>query len=193
MPLHETETELGLVNGIDVDRLKETLRSVKERPDRAKFRLRAHNRWIDGTHCQTTIKDFYGAGQEDASRTVSFALHADEPDALLGHDHGPNATEATLHALAACLNTTFICHAAAMGISVEELELELEGDIDLQGFLGVAPHVRSGYGNIRVLFRVKADAPPEKIEQLCDLARRRSPVFDIVTHETPVSVSVERL
>jgi uncharacterized OsmC-like protein len=97
-----------------------------------------------------------------------------------------------LHALASCLNTTFVYYAAAQGIKLEELEFQLEGDLDLQGFLGIAPHkVRNGFQNIRVICKVKADAPKEKLEELCRLAQMRSPVFDIVTNSVPVSIKLE--
>ena len=82
-----------------------------------------------------------------------------------------------LHALAGCLTTSLVYHAAAQGIRVDEVESQLEGDIDLQGFLGLKEGVRNGYERLRVTFKVKADASEEKIRELCDLAQRRSPVF----------------
>jgi uncharacterized OsmC-like protein len=168
-----------IVNGVNVDLLYGTIDTIKDKPELARFKLRAINEWIDGAHVRTTIKDFYGAGKEDKSRSKPFVLEGDEPAVLLGEDHGPNATEAALHALASCLNTTFVYYAAAQGIKLEELEFQLEGDLDLQGFLGIAPH------------KVKADAPKEKLEELCRLAQMRSPVFDIVTNSVPVSIKLE--
>lgn len=185
-------TTQTIVNGLDSGRLGQTMKAVRSQPEIGRFRFRAHNRWIGGAHCQTTIRDFRAPGEEDASHSQAFELHGDEPDMLLGQDHGPNATEALLHALAACLNTTFIFHATAKGIPIEELELELEGDINLNGFLGLRGDVRNGYEQIRVTFRVKADAPLEKIQELCELAQQRSPVFDIVTHPVPVEVTCQK-
>ncbi len=179
----------AVVDGVDVTNMRETIEQVRQHPEQAQLKLRAHNHWIDGAHGRTIIQDFSLAGQED--QHTRFTLEADEPPALLGTDTGPNATEAALHALASCLNTTFIYYAAAMGIEIEELDLELEGDIDLQGFLGVDPKVRNGYQEIRVQFHVKSDAPPEKIEQLTQLAQQHSPVFDVVTHAVPVQVSLQ--
>ena len=74
---------------------------------------------------------------------------------------------------------------------MEELELELEGGMDLRGLLGVADSVRNGFDAIRVTFRIKADASREQMEELCNLACRHSPVYDMVTHVTPVHAQVE--
>ncbi len=135
--------------------------------------------------------DACAGGGEEARHAQAFELHGDEPTELLGDDHGPSATEALLHALAACLNTTFIYHAAARGVEIDELELELEGDLDVRGFTGVSDEVRRGYSGVRVTFRVKSDAPREKTEELVRLARKYSPVHDMVTNPTPVEARLE--
>ncbi|MHC4479709.1 MAG: OsmC family protein [Planctomycetota bacterium] len=186
-------SEGDLVNGIDVAQLHTKMDAMREAPELAAFRLRARHRWIDGAHVQTTIQDFYGAGQENASRWEPFVLEGDEPEILLGTDQGPNATEAALHALASCLSTTFIYHAATQGVRVDGLELELEGDLDLRGFLGLAPEVRNGYQAIRVTLRASGDAPEGKLKALCDLAQKRSPVFDVMTNGVAVSVQFEAM
>ena len=180
------------VNGVNVDQLMQTVVAINGRPSLAKFNFRARNRWVDGGHNRSTIKDFYGVGREDNSRATAFVLDNDEPSVLLGDDQGANPVEFVLHALAGCLTTALVYHAAAQGIKIDEVESHLEGDLDLHGFLGLRDDVRNGYENLRVTFRVKADAPEEKIRELCDLAQRRSPVFDIVSNPVPVSVSVEK-
>ena len=118
-------------------------------------------------------------------------LEADEPESVLGTDLGANAAEALLHGLASCLNTTFIYYAAAEGVHIDELELE--GDIDLRGILGIDPDVPNGFQHIAVTFNVKSDAPRETVEELVELAQRRSPVLWSVTHPVPVTVSYEAL
>lgn len=177
-----------IVNGVNVDQLFETIGAIKNTPSLAKFKFRARNEWLDGGHNQSTIKDFYGAGREDNSRREAFVFDADEPAVLLGEDHGANPVEYVLHALAACLTTSLVYHAAARGIKVDEVESELEGDIDIQGFLGLSEKIRKGYQNIRVHFKIKSDAPAEKLTELCQF----SPVFDIVSNPVPVSVRVEK-
>lgn len=183
--------EQKIVNGVNVDQLLDTINVIKDKPDIAKFRFRASNRWINGGHNRTSIKDFYGAGQEDTSRTEPFVLDADEPPVLLGTDQGANPVEYVLTALAGCLTTSLIYHAAAQGIKIDEVESRFEGDLDLRGFLGLSENVRNGYENIRVTFKIKSDAPKDKLEELVKLAQKRSPVFDIVSNPVPVSVGLE--
>lgn len=182
--------KVKLKNGVDIMRLHDTIKTLREHPELAKFHFRASNEWIDGAHGRTEIKDFYGAGEEHTERKKTFVLDADEPDLLLGKDHGVNATEALLHALASCLNTTLIYHAAAMGVKIEALRFELDGEIDLRGFLGIDESVRNGYERINVTCEIRSDAPREKLEELVKLAQKRSPVFDCVTHEVPVNVEL---
>lgn len=111
---------------------------------------------------------------------------------LLGSDRGANPVEFVLHALAGCLTTSLVYHAAARGIRLDEVSSTFEGDLDLRGFLGLDPQVRNGYEGIRVTFAVKGDATPAQLAELVELAQQRSPVFDIVTNPVPVTVRVER-
>lgn len=178
------------LNGVDVDRLVATIGAIKEDPGLARFRFRARTAWDGGGHSRTTIQDFYGAGAEDASRSRPFILEGDEPPVLLGGNRAPNAVETVLHALASCLAVGFVYNAAAQGISVESLEFDLEGEIDLHGFLGLSDEVRPGYRWVRVDYRVKADAPREKLVELCDYVQRTSPVLDILRNPVEVSIGM---
>lgn len=179
-----------LLNGVDVERLNETVEAIQADPSLATFTFRARNRWVVGADNRTTIGDFHGAGQEQP-RANPFLLMNDEPAVLLGRDRAPNPVEFVMHALAGCLTTSLVYHAAARGIRIDEVETSFEGEIDLRGFLGLSNEVRNGYRQLGVTMRVKADAPPETVEALCRLAQSRSPVFDIVSHPTPVAVRVE--
>lgn len=180
-----------LVNGVSVDQLMATVNAIQQNPDLARFQFRAHNEWIGGGHSRTSIQGFYGAGQEDSSRKKTFTLEGDEPPVLLGANAGPNAVEAVLHALASCLAVGFIYNAAAQGIHIESLSFDLEGDLDLRAFLGLSEEVRPGYEGIRLTYRVKSDAPPEKIEELCNYVQKTSPVLDIVRNPVPVTISLK--
>lgn len=182
----------GMINGVDVDRLFATIDAVGKDTSLADFRFRAENRWMRGGHNRSTIQGFYGAGQEDPTRTKPFVLDNDEPAVLLGEDHGANPVEYVLHALAGCVTTSLVYHAAARGIRIDEVSSTLEGQLDLRGFLGMDDSVRNGYEKIRVTLRVKGDATDEQLEELCRLAERRSPVFDIVSNPVPVEVKLER-
>lgn len=175
---------------MNVDQLVATVNAVKENPDIARFQFRGRNEWIEGGHSRTTIQGFYGAGQEDTSRSGPFVLEGDEPPVLLGDNAGPNAVEAILHALASCLAVGFVYNAAAQGITVESLTFDLEGDLDLRGFLGLSETVRPGYESIRLTYWVKSNAPREKLEELCNYVQKTSPVLDIIRNPVPVTVAL---
>lgn len=179
------------VNGVNVDQLVDTINAIKDNPDLARFEFRAENEWISGARSRTTIQSFYGAGGEDTSRREPFVLEGDEPPVLLGTNTAPNAVETVLHALASCLAVGFVYNAAAQGIKVDSLDFSVEGDLDLHGFLGLSDEVRPGYENIQVTYRVKADAPREKIAELCDYVQKTSPVVDIIRNSVPVTVTLE--
>ncbi len=181
-------TMSGVINGVDVERLGQTVQAVQQNPSLGTSEFRAVNRWISGGHNRSTIKGFFGAGQEDTSRTKSFVLDADEPYVLLGKDQGANPVEFVLHALAACLTTSLVYHAAARGIQIESIESKLEGDLDLQGFLGLSEQVRKGYKQIRASFTIKSDASAEQLEALTKF----SPVYDIVSNPVPVSIQINK-
>ena len=179
------------VNGVNVDELFGTIDAVKKTPAIATFKFHANNEWINGGHNRTTIQNFYGTQQEH-ERKEPFVLDADEPPILLGKDHGPNPVEYALTALAACVTTSIVYHAAAKGIAIRSMESRLEGDIDLQGFLGLKDDVPRGYKEIRMYVSIDADAPPEKLEEIVQLGPRYSPVFDTLTRAVPVSVQLEK-
>ena len=181
-----TVTAEHSMNGVDLEQLGASFSAIQGEPGLAKFQFRARNTWINGGHNRTTIKEFYGVGQEDTIRTEPFVMDADEPPVLLGEDHGANPVEYVLHALAACLTTSMVYHAAAQGIKIDAIESRLEGDLDLRGFLGLSKNVRPGYQNLRVHFTVKSDAPTETLQKLM----KHSPVFDIVSNPVPVTISV---
>lgn len=178
------------VNGVTVDQLVGTIEAVKQNPDLAKCKFHAETEWISGGHSRTKIKGFYAAGQEDASRARPFILEGDEPPVLLGENHGPNAVEAVLHALASCLAVGFIYNAAAQGIQIESLTFMLEGDLDLHAFLGLSDQTRPGYENIKLTYRVKSNAPRAKIVELCNYVQKTSPVLDILRNPVPVTISL---
>jgi uncharacterized OsmC-like protein len=175
-------------NGVDSEQLYGTLDAIKADPSLARFQFRARNRWIDGAHNRTTIRDFYAANQEDSSRSDEFVLDAGEPAILLGSDTGPNPAEYLLHALAACLTTSLVYVAAARGVHLTEVESTLEGDMDVQGALGLSDEYRNGFERIRVSFRVSGDAPEEKLREIVARAQQRSAVFDMVNNGVPIAV-----
>jgi len=183
----QTAEEINRANGIDLNVLQETVSAIQKDPDLGKCKFRARNKWIDANHNCTTISGFYGAKQEMAHKQ-EFELHADEPPILAGGDEGANPVEHLLNALAACVTTSLVAHASVKGIHIESLESELEGDIDLRGFLGLAPDVPKGYTNIRLKFKVKTDT--ENVKKLKKLAEF-SPVYNTLIHGTKVDIEIE--
>ena len=183
-------TTATIRNGVDTGQLFGTLDAIKDDPSLARFQFRARNRWIEGAHNRTTIRDFYAANQEDTSRAAEFVIDAGEPAILLGTDTGPNPAEHLLHALAACLTTSLVYVSAVRGVHLTEVESTLEGDMDVRGALGLSDDYRNGFEQIRVSFRVKGDAPEEKLREVVARAQLRSAVFDMVTNGVPVTVDV---
>jgi uncharacterized OsmC-like protein len=177
-------------NGVDTEQMFGTLDAVAADPSLGPFQFRVRNEWIDGAHNRSSIQSFYGAGQEDTSRTAPFTIDAGEPAVLLGHDTGPNPAEALLHALAACLTTTLVYVAAARGVRLTSVASTLEGDMDVRGCLGLSDEVRNGFDRIRVSFHVEGDAPPEKLREVVARAQARSAVYDMVAHGVPTAVEV---
>jgi uncharacterized OsmC-like protein len=182
--------EEKILNGVNVETVNSLVNAIEENPELAKCKFRLRNKWINCGHNHSTVGKFYAANQEH-SHLKTFELDADEPPILAGEDIGPNPVEHLLNALAACLTTTLVYHAAIRGIKIDELESELEGDIDIRGFLGLAKkdEVRRGYKEIRVNFKVKTDA--ENVERLKALSKL-SPVFDVTSNGTKVDVRIER-
>jgi len=177
-------------NGVDVPTLFATLDAVKAQKDIAKFRFRATNKWISGTHSESTINGFYGAGQE-RNRAQTFLYEADHPAVLVGKDNAPTPTEFLLHALAGCLTAGIGSIASARGIDLEEVESTVEGDIDLLGLLGIDSSVRNGYQGIRISFRIKGHAPEADLKKIVLRSRDRSAVYDVLTNGVPVDIQVD--
>jgi uncharacterized OsmC-like protein len=181
------ETE-RTVNGVKVTQLFDTIDIIKGNPEVSKFKFRATNKWVNGTHNQGRVKDFYGALQEDNSRqTLTFEI--DEPPVLLGDNEGANPVEYLLVGLSGCLTTTLVAHAAARGIEIRSVESKLEGDLDVQGFLGLSEKIPVAYRDIRVTFDIDAGISEEQKDELVQLAQKHSPVFNSISKPVPVHVN----
>ena len=178
------------VNGFNSKDIMDTVGAIQSNPEIAQFKFRARNKWISGGHNQSSIQDFYGGCQEDETRKNPFVYDNSEPPILLGKNEGANPVEFILHGLAGCMTTTMMLHAAANDISVDHVESFLEGDLDVQGFLGLDDKVRNGYQNIRVNFNIEGDLTDDEKHKLLSFAYK-SPVFDIVTNKVPVALSLQ--
>ena len=179
-----------LRNGVNVDQLVGTVQAIQGDPELARFRFRASTTWPGGGSSRTAIQGFYGAGAEDTSRAGPFVIEGDEPPVLLGSNRAPNAVELVLAGLASCLAVGVAYNAAARGITIDALSFDLEGDIDLHGFLGLSESVRAGYQDVRLTCRVRSDAPREQVEALWAHVQKTSPVLDIVRNPVPVRLEL---
>lgn len=180
-----------MINGVNVTQLVNTISLIKSQPEIADFKFRATNKWVVGTFNQATVKDFYGAGQNDDSRDA-MTFKIDEPPVLLGENRGANPVEYLLVGLSGCLTTSMVAHAAAQGIKIRAVESRLEGDLDLHGFLGLSETAPVGYKEIRVSFKIDADLSDKQKQDLIVMAQKYSPVFNSIAKPVPVRVELEK-
>ena len=186
----QTKAPRPPLNGVDTPNLLATINAVGGQPDLAKFQFRARNQWISGTNSRSEIMTFYGAGGEQSHARPTYA-EGDHPAVLRGEDNGPTPVEWLLHALASCITAGIGNIAAVRGVKLTKVRSYVEGDIDLRGILGLSDEVRNGYENIRIMFEIEGDAPPEKLAEIVEQSRARSAVFDVFTRGVPVEVSVK--
>ena len=183
-------TERGPLNGVDTPTLFATLNAVKDQPEIARFRFRARNTWVSGTHSRSTASDFYGATQEMAHKSQT-VLEFDHPAVLVGTDNGPTPVEYLLHAIAACLTSGIANIAAARGVELTKVSSTAEGDVNLLGILGLSDgSIRNGYEQIRVTFHIEGNADDETLRGIVEQSRRRSAVYDALVNPTPVVIDV---
>lgn len=178
------------LNGVDTPNLIATVNAVASQPEFAQFKFRARARWVSGTHSAITVDDFDGVGGTH-KREVPQICHGDHPAVLLGEDAGPTPVEFLLQGLAACLTAGIGNIAAVRGVELYEVTAVVEGDIDLQGILGVSDTVRNGYSAIRASFAIRGNASAEVLRGIVEQSKARSAVFDVLANGVPVTVSVD--
>ncbi|NNC63322.1 MAG: OsmC family protein [Gammaproteobacteria bacterium] len=184
-------TEATVNNGVNVGALLEAREALREMPEAAQFKWRASCKWQSGTHSRTTIQNFFGLGQEQKHKS-EFHFEADHPEVFASEDLGATPVELVLAGLASCLTAGVAAVAQNRGIQLRSVEAELEGSMDIQGILGVDGDVRNGYNDIKVSFKIDADASQEDIEALVAQSQKRSAVYDVITNPTDVSVEVHK-
>lgn len=178
-----------MMNGLDMEQAEATVAAIQGDPSLGRFQFRARNRWMTGGENHSTIRGFYGAGQEDSSRKEDFTYVNGEPPVLLGANEGANPVEYLLHALAGCVTTTLVLHAAMRGIAIRSIESRLEGDIDVQGLLGLDATVSPGYEAIRIRFEIDADCSDAELDSLLEAAQAHSPVCNTICRPVPVGIA----
>jgi uncharacterized OsmC-like protein len=175
-------------NGVNVQALLDAREALKGAPDAAKFTWRASCRWQSGTHSTSKVGSFFGLGQEQGHKTET-TFEADHPEIFASEDKGITPIEYVLVGLASCLTAGVAAVAQNRGIQLRSVESKLEGRMDIRGILGVDPDVRNGYDDIKVTFKIDADASKKDIEALVAQSQKRSAVFDALAN--PVNITVE--
>ena len=184
-----TVTSNSVDNGVNVEALLGAREAMTGMPAAAAFTWRAANEWVNGTHSTTTIEKFFGVGDEQ-SHNQAFVLDTDHPPVFASDDNGVTPVEMVLVGLAGCLTAGVASVAQHRGIQLRSVKATLEGDMDLQGILGIDSDVRNGFSGIRVSYEIDADASPDQIQAVVAQSQKRSAVFDLVTNPTRVTVEV---
>ena len=182
--------EGGQVNGIDTGQLFATIDAIKADPSKASCKFYATTEWCNGTVSDCHISR-YQLGGEDIPQ--HYSIRIDEPSALLGTDTAPNPQMALFAAINSCVLNTMIVNAAARGIRIDSVEMELEGELDLRGFLGIDQSVNPGYDELTIRCRVKGDGTREQLQACLDAGTRYSPNFQSISKPVNVRYELEKL
>jgi uncharacterized OsmC-like protein len=176
-------------NGVNTEALIGARGAFAETPAAAQFTFKSTCDWIEGTYSRNTINGYFGLGQEH-ERKRTFAIESDHPEVFAAADRAPTPTEIVLSALASCLTGGVAAVAQHRGVQLRSVRAIVEGDVDVQGILGMDPEIRNGFSAIRVSFEIDADASADHIKAIVAQSQKRSAVFDILTNPTNVAVTV---
>jgi uncharacterized OsmC-like protein len=164
----------NVVNGLDVDALKEIVEQVKNDPAKGLVEFRVKSEWKGQTRSETSI-DAYKIGGKEVQRR--FKLTVDEPFELLGENTAPNPQEYLMTALNACIMVGYVAGAAVNGITLSRVEIETSGQLDLRGFLGLDANVKPGYDSIQYVVRIKGNGTVEQFQQIHQNVMKTSPNY----------------
>jgi len=178
-----------LRNGVDVDKLGGMVQAVKDNPKLAALQFSVHSEWKGGLKSEH-FGGQYSVGITSARHKQRRTVVTDEPPEILGSDAGVSPAEMTLAALASCLMVGYSANAAALGINLKEVSLDLTGEGDLQGFMNLG-NIRPGLSKITVRVNIQADAPHSKIKELHDYVNAHSPIWDTLAHPVVVESKLE--
>ena len=184
-----TTTDKAVNNGVNVEALLDARQALTETPEGAKFQWRATCKWVNGTHSRSSIKGFFGLGEEQSHKT-EFTFDADHPEIFASEDNGATPVELVLAGLASCLTAGVASVAQMREIQLRSVSATLEAGMDIQGILGIDSDVRTGFDGIKVTYNIDADATPDEIKAVVAQSQKRSAVYDIVTNPTNVTVEV---
>ncbi|WP_411031252.1 OsmC family protein [Spongiimicrobium sp. 3-5] len=177
------------VNGFDIEAIENTVLALQSNPKIAEFKFKATNKWESGPRNKSQIRGFYGACQEDITRTLPFECGTDMPTVLNGTDTAPSPPEFLLHTLASCITTSMMLLASANGIEVDGVTIRVEGDLNLNGFLGLDACILKEYGQIKVHIDVEGNLSEAEKQTLLAFAKK-SPIYNTILNPGAIVVSL---
>ena len=186
MPLKEV---IGFINGVDVGKLEATIDAVNNNPDLAAFRFHIANEWINGTKTETAAQRIDG-GPQVLIRTEPFKIRSDQPCVLMGADTAPCAAVSLMHALASCLSTSIVYAASLRGIEIKKMSIILEGDVDIQGVLGISEQIKPGLTNLDLDIRIDSNSPKQEIEEIVQYAQKHSMILDTLINQMNLDINL---
>jgi uncharacterized OsmC-like protein len=166
--------EANVVNGIDVDALKNIIAEVKDDPAKGLVEFRVKSDWKGQTRSETSVGTYKIGGKQVLRR---FKMNVDEPFELLGANTAPNPQEYLMTALNACIMVGYVAGAAVNGITLRKVEIETSGQLDLRGFLGLDQNIKPGYESIEYVVRIAGDGTPEQFRQIHENVIKTSPNY----------------
>ncbi|MBK8210083.1 MAG: OsmC family protein [Rhodospirillales bacterium] len=164
----------NVVNGINVDDLFALIEGVKRDAAKGKTNWRVTTTWQGQTRSRAQVEGF-GIGGEQVSRR--FSIDIDEPCELGGTNQSANPQEHLIAALNACIMVGYVAQCAVRGITLERLEIETDGEIDLRGFLGIDPAVPPGYEHLSYTVRIKGSGTKQEFAEVHEAVMATSPNF----------------
>ena len=180
------ENESRRVNGLDIDALFQVIDDVSKDPSKGIVGFRVTSAWKGQTRSEASVESYTIGGQEVRR---SFTMPVDEPLELLGENTAPNPQEMLMAALNACIMVGYVAGAAVNGITLEKVEIETSGELDLRGFLGIDETVPPGYESIRYVVRIKGNGTPEQFREIHDTVIKTSPNYFNISR--PIRIDAE--
>ncbi len=171
-----TALKIG-INAVDIESVAGLANKIREVPEVAASLWKATVSWDGGFRSQAFVRDFQPVG-------------SDEPASLGGTDTAPNPVEQLLAALGNCLAVGYAANATAAGIEINDLRIELSGDIDLHTFLGLDPEGNAGFETISVKVHLDTDAPGDAVAELHEKVISTSPVGHTLARAVPVDIDL---
>jgi len=167
-----TTTTRPPVNGLDLAGLDETMAAIAADPACGQAAFRVTTEWKGQTRSETTVESYTLAGERIPR---NFIIVADEPMELLGTNTAPNPQELLMAAVNACMTVGYVCQAAVRGITLDDCRIEMEGELDLRGFLGLDETVPAGYRRINYKVTLEGDGTREQYEEIHQAVMATSP------------------